>query len=140
MNRKQSIRSVIISWLNKSDSRYAVVRFCLITRMITARIGLQSVLLPLLITIYLFIFFIKPRVTSSYKTIGIIKRRFSWGTFVKILFFFSLIVALLWRVRAQMSRGSSLLFVIVLPFCAMNHNFFYYIAQVRPLGRIRTDW
>ena len=37
----------------------------LIRRMITARIGLQSVLLPLLITIYLFIFFIKPRVTSS---------------------------------------------------------------------------
>ena len=36
--------------INKSDSRFTVFRFCrLITRMITDRIGLHSVLLPLLI-------------------------------------------------------------------------------------------
>ena len=79
---------------------------------------------------------------------GLLYEKVNYRYFKKAIFvrhlrqnplFFSLIVALLWRVRAQMSRGSSLLFVIVLPFCAMNHKFFYYIAQVRPLGRISTD-
>ena len=68
-------RTVFRERSSRKTVSFAVVRFCTNTRMITARIGLHSVLLPLLI---LQIFFATRRICQSVTSVNHVKR-FSIG-------------------------------------------------------------